>query len=261
MAAGKPTTNNGDVMRFLGWITALILLLVLIVLLPAALWAYNVGALLAAPTPLESQTLLSQSLLTLADLPGCSSDQQAALQSELEAGQALRPLCAPDADLQAGIQTAQAERLSTWVAALRGSPESLAALRASLAAADYPRINTWLFYLRLVERVPWLPLALPLALLLLIQVVTVRTRRAFFGWYGYGLLLGGFVAALTGIEPLLAQAASQALAQGSALSLQEVLFFSGLAAQVSGQVLLQGVAVTALGAVGVLLAVITAKNA
>lgn len=135
---------------------------------------------------------------------------------------------------------------------LPGSIPTPEEINRELSADEQQQLLNTKANIRIVRRLAVMVFILPIALLLLVQIITVRTPKSFFGWYGWSMLLGGLLTlgSTTDAFPLLALG----IFAPEPVQSEVAVFVSTLFGQLTEPVLFAGAAVTVVGLLFVLVA-------
>ncbi len=161
------------------------------------------------------------------------------------------PQCQPEADGGDSLVAHLVIVLTDTAERLPESIPSQAEMSRTLTADEQQRILNLKANIRIVRRLALIVFVLPVALLLIVQIITVRTPKTFFSWYGWSMLLGGMVTLGSTIDafPLLVLR----LYTAEPVQSETAVFVSTLFSQLTEPVLLSGAAITVFGLLFVLL--------
>lgn len=162
------------------------------------------------------------------------------------------PLCQPDGQTEADLVEQLVLVLTDTADRLPSSVPTQAEMSSTLTADEQQEILNVKANIRIVRRLALMVFILPVTLLLIVQIITVRTPKAFFGWYGWSMLAGGMVTigSTTDAFPLLVL---------NTLSTEPIrsevaVFVSTLFGQLTEPVGLSAAAITVVGLLFVLIA-------
>lgn len=193
--------------------------------------------------------------------PDCSPEQEVAIQAFLTSvvsGSNSLPACQPrDSELRERL----IEKINTSMAFIGDEIPEVLPEEERLAELTEQERAEWLnlkLALRVFNRIAYLIFLVPLILILLIEIITVRSFKSLFIWLGWGLLPAGLIALLILIDitPLALLNTLNGQAAVDPVSLQTAVIVLSVVRQISNDVLLQGGIITGVGLALILLGIL-----
>jgi hypothetical protein len=208
--------------------------------------------------------------LVIESWPACSASEadtmQQVLDDEADAETPL-PACLPDDD---ALRDQLNDSLNDAVAIIaEETPDALYA--GEVSAGDRPlsleertRLLNIKVAIRVIRRVPYLVFILPLAILLLIEIIAVRSFRELFKWCGWALFVGGLLSLIMLLvlttSPLIGWQVALRRGWVEVTMLPVTVGMLSLLGQIARSILLQGGIITAAGLVMLSLASLLARR-
>jgi hypothetical protein len=190
----------------------------------------------------EGQQVVSE---VIENWPACTGPQQAQMQEALGGDSGIEgplPSCWPSEEALQGRLT---DRLNAAVANTVSEISDSVTLYAALRRAPTVQERlSWLFLklgVRVVRRVAYLVFLIPLAILLLIEIATIRSFKSLFRWYGWAAFVGGLLCLSLPIDLYLLSLGQPAARR------QALLLAAELVVQVSQWIMLHGAIITVAG--------------
>ncbi|NDJ36892.1 MAG: hypothetical protein GYB64_19750 [Chloroflexi bacterium] len=186
-------------------------------------------------------------------LPACQPTDEVQIQTLLAetGGPDTLPACRPsDVTLADRLETAFAEAAP----ALPDTIPSQDQREQPLDASDEQMWFNNKVWIRVLREASFLIFLLPVVVLLLIEIMIVRSFKALFGWFGWALLLGGLVTLALPVAILFLPTAQAFILDLPLDQLQATFVLLGVLDEIARPILFQGIGVTLVGLVMVIVA-------